>query len=210
MSKAHDQSTATAEGAVLRHAFLYALLLWGLAFAYTFTRYTIFGPVPADQAFLYLGNKSLSLAGVALFTLSFAVARQGRPLLAGQLGAIGSGVAFVHVAASLSLLAAGTFSKLHLSEGRLTISAQLMLLAGALAVGTLSWEHTRASKVSAHQIYRAILAMIVAHVTALGLSGWLQPAIWHGGLPPISLVSALIGLLGLAMGFGLKSQEETR
>ena len=38
------------------------------------------------------------------------------------------------------------------------------------------------------------LAFVAAHLVALGLRGWLTPADWTGGLPPISLV-ALVGAL---------------
>ena len=36
--------------------------------------------------------------------------------------------------------------------------------------------------------YLALIAVVV-HLVALGLGGWLEPAGWNGGLPPISLVA---------------------
>lgn len=208
MSTSTVRSNPPADDVDFYRALLYALLVWGVAYAYTFARYAIFGLVSTDQAFLYLGNKSLGLTGVALFTLSFFVARRGRLPLAGQLGAIGSALACVHVAASLTLLAAGAFSKLHLVGGRLTTSAQLTLLAGALAVGILCWQQSRQAQANSYRVHLSILALVVAHVTALGWVGWLQPAGWHGGLPPISLLSALIGVAGVALGLGLRGPEE--
>jgi DMSO/TMAO reductase YedYZ heme-binding membrane subunit len=36
------------------------------------------------------------------------------------------------------------------------------------------------------------LMLVAGHVLVMGVSGWLAPSGWYGGLPPVSLV-ALIG-----------------
>ena len=38
---------------------------------------------------------------------------------------------------------------------------------------------------------------MVVHLVALGLRGWLAPAGWNGGLPPISLVAVVAALVPL-------------
>lgn len=44
---------------------------------------------------------------------------------------------------------------------------------------------------------RFALAFVVMHLVALGWEGWLAPAGWNGGLPPISLVALVAALVPL-------------
>ena len=41
------------------------------------------------------------------------------------------------------------------------------------------------------------LAFVVVHLVALGLRGWLAPADWTAGLPPISLLAVVAALVPL-------------
>ena len=41
------------------------------------------------------------------------------------------------------------------------------------------------------------LLLVVVHLVALGLEGWLAPGGWNGGLPPISLVAVFGALIPL-------------
>ena len=42
-----------------------------------------------------------------------------------------------------------------------------------------------------------MLALVVVHLVALGLNGWLKPQGWHGGIPPVSLVAVVAVLVPL-------------
>ncbi len=60
------------------------------------------------------------------------------------------------------------------------------------AIGGLRWKRNQ-------RLGYVALAFVVAHLVALGLKGWLAPAGWNGGLPPISLVALLAALVPLVV-----------
>ena len=55
-----------------------------------------------------------------------------------------------------------------------------------------------------------LLAMFMAgaHLFFMGFEGWLTPAGWHGGLPPVSLVGFVFFLVGFIINlFGRADRE---
>ena len=55
------------------------------------------------------------------------------------------------------------------------------------AIGGQRWKRSQ-------RLGYVALIFVVVHLVVMGVEGWLAPAGWNGGLPPISLV-AIIGAL---------------
>jgi hypothetical protein len=164
-----------------------------LAALYAALRYVVFGDVPASDLPLFVANKAIAVASAALLALAAVQARRrSQPL--GDVPHLRSAtaLAFLHVFATLALLRAPYDAKLLDATGRYSWAGSLALLAGAITAALLR---------PARHAPRAALALCVAlivHTAALGGASWWSPSGWPGGLPPLTLLSALIGLLALA------------
>lgn len=175
---------------------VWAGVLWAVLFGYAILRYVVLGPVDASEIPLFIANKSLSFAALTYFALSLSLGR-ARPSWARGFGLLGTRLVLVHVVATPALFAMGHF------EALWSLRGAAVLLLGALAAGALWWQHRHPAHRLVRLVRRAIVAVALLHVVVLGAPGWLTPERWHGGLPPITLLAAAIGAVGLA--FGVRS-----
>jgi DMSO/TMAO reductase YedYZ heme-binding membrane subunit len=92
--------------------------------------------------------------------------------------------------------------------GRLNLQGELAMAVGIVALFCLmspaittlpmmpkalgGWRWKRSQRLG----YVALI-LVVVHLVALGLKGWLAPKGWTAGLPPISLVAVLAALIPL-------------
>ena len=180
-----------------------------LAIGYAVLRYHLLGDVPwKDFPFLVL-NKGLSLGAFILISLNFALgpARHlGLPVSQSWLNArkaLGmSGFLFilVHALISFMLFSPTVFGKFFEDDGTLTGIAGISLLAGILAFVVL-WGYNLSFQTYLRED-KAFIGLITSrkfliwalplggiHLFFMGYAGWLNPAGWNGGLPPISLVA---------------------
>jgi len=191
-------------------------LVLGLSFGYAVLRYTVFGPVEADHLPAFLANKAISVAALVLIVLamSASVVARWSPASAWlkkdrrQLGMTGFALAGLHALLSVVLLTPAYFDKLFLAgTHRLTLAAEVCVLLGCIALTVLVWQSRiqntpgvavdPVASTRRRRIGTAVLACTLGHVFFLGAAGWLRPHDWFGHLPPISLISAGIALLGL-------------
>ncbi len=118
-------------------------------------------------------------------------------------GLIGFSLASIHVLMSLLLISPHYYPKLFHEAGKMNLTGELSIGFGVLslwclavtaitslpfmydAVGAERWQRGQ-------RMGYLCLAFAAGHVLVMGVSGWLAPASWHGGLPPVSLV-AFIG-----------------
>ena len=105
--------------------------------------------------------------------------------------------------------------------GQLNLQGELGMLAGVLALFFLlspaittlpmmpkalgGWRWKRTQRVG----YLA-LVLVVVHLLALGLKGWLAPKGWTAGLPPISLLAFLAALVPLVVKRRLVLRKQMR
>jgi hypothetical protein len=183
---------------------------------YAILRYHIAGDVPWTEFSLFILNKGLCLGAFILLTLNFALgpARNlGLPvpeswLLARKaFGMTGFLLILIHALMSFMLFSSAYYSKFFGTDGTLTGTAGLSMLAGILGFVFL-WAYnlsfqTRLSEdtafielITSRPVLIWALSLGGLHLAFMGYAGWLKPGDWHGGLPPISLLAFVFFAVG--------------
>lgn len=183
-----------------------ALLL--VTAAYATTRYVVFGPWSPAHIPLYVLNKAFAWTGIVLLALALGLGPAARlwPALGTHLwrrrwwGLVGFALATTHIVISLAILNYGYYRLMFRQAFEFTALAEFAMAAGALAwLALLAPAAASLPGVQAGMSARYWLALQRVGVLALalaglhvayGVPGWLTPALWHGGLPPITLWSA--------------------
>jgi DMSO/TMAO reductase YedYZ heme-binding membrane subunit len=192
------------------------VITMSLAIGYAILRYHILGEVLWKDLPLFILNKGLCLGAFILITLNFALGpakNLGLPVPPSWLSArkaLGmSGFLFVlvHALISFMLFSPATFGKFFEQDGTLSGAAGISMLAGVLGFVVL-WgynlsfqTHLREDKVfigfiTSRRFLLWALLLGGIHLIFMGYSGWVVPAGWNGGLPPISLVAFTFFLIG--------------
>ena len=108
---------------------------------------------------------------------------------------------------SLMLFSPAVYGKFFDEISTMTLLAGLSMFTGIVAFVVL-WgynlsfqTHLREDKayikfITSRKFLLSAMILGAAHLFFMGYSGWLQPADWHGGLPPISLVAFAIFSIG--------------
>lgn len=187
----------------------------GLAYAVLRYHEAFFGSHPTAQLPLFLFNKALSVA--ALLMIATAVGARTLAGLFGKfgdslqrdrraIGMTGFGMAAAHSAMSFVLLTPGYFGKFYAAgSGKMNLVGELSTLAGIAALALLVWQarlpaaDEQSPRKTLRRLGLAVLALSAVHVAVMGWGGWMKPADWPGGLPPITLWSFGIALLGLLL-----------
>jgi DMSO/TMAO reductase YedYZ heme-binding membrane subunit len=195
--------------------------VFGLALAYAVVRYHIASGVAWSHFPLFIMNKSVALAATALVACSYLIGKvirrydkdpRRKLVVIKFCGLIGFSLATVHGIASLCLITPAYFAKYFAEDGRLNLEGELGLILGIIAlwalslpaittlpmmpkaIGGMRWKRSQ-------RMGYVCLILVVAHMVALGLRGWLSPEHWPWMLPPISLVAAIIAMIPLVVKF---------
>jgi DMSO/TMAO reductase YedYZ heme-binding membrane subunit len=192
-------------------------VVFGASLAYAVIRYHLAGDVPWRHFPLFILNKATSLAAVILVACSYLIGKiirwhdhdkALRLVVIKFCGLMGFFLAAVHTFFSLCLLSPAYYGKYFDDVGRLNLQGETAMTVGVLAllfllspaVTTLpmmpkaigGWRWKRNQRMG----YVA-LALVVVHLVALGVKGWLAPHGWPGGIPPVSLVAVIAALVPL-------------
>jgi hypothetical protein len=180
-----------------------------LSIAYAILRYHILGPVPWAAFPFFILNKGLCLAAFLLLTMNFSLGplnNLGASVPAGWLnarkamGMTGFLLVMLHALMSFLLFGPANYSKFFVGDGTLTLLAGLSMLGGVSAFVVL-WGYNMSFQtflredkafiqfITSRKFMLFALLLGAAHLFFMGYQGWLNPAGWHGGLPPISLVA---------------------
>jgi hypothetical protein len=189
-----------------------ALIIWlvlALSTGYAVVRYHIIGPVPWKDFPMFILNKGLCLAAFVLLTLNFALGpfrNLGAPVSESwlnarkALGMTGFLLVMVHALMSFLLFSPAAYGKFFTGDGTLTLYSGLSMLGGVAAFVAL-WAYNMSFQtflredkafirfITSRNFMLFALLLGAAHLFFMGYEGWLKPAGWHGGLPPISLVA---------------------
>lgn len=192
-------------------------IVFGASLAYAIVRYHFASGVSWAHFPLFILNKSTSLAAVAFVASSYLVGRVFRwhnshpvrkLVVIKFCGLMGLSLASLHAFFSLCLLTPAYFGKYFGEDGRLNLSGEFGMAVGVVALGALAvpaiatlpmmpkalggirWKRSQ-------RMGYLCLALVVAHMVALGLEGWLIPSKWPWYLPPISILAAAVALAPL-------------
>ncbi|NOR56335.1 MAG: hypothetical protein GQ531_09010 [Sulfurovum sp.] len=187
-----------------------------ISIGYAVLRYHIFGSVPWKDFPFFILNKGISLGAFVLVTFNFTLGPAkslGLPISEAwlnarkALGMSGFLFALVHALMSFMLFSPAVFSKLFEENGSLTGVAGISMLAGILSFVVLwAFNLSFQTRMLEDKIFIGFItsrkfliwALLLGgiHLFFMGYSGWINPAGWHGGLPPISLVAFAFFLVG--------------
>jgi hypothetical protein len=172
-------------------------------------RYHIVGPVPWTDFPFFILNKGISLSAFILLAFNFGLGPMnnlGIRIPEGWLnarkamGMTGFLLVLIHALMSFMLFSPSVYAKFFLDNGSLTLLAGLSMLFGILGFVVL-WGYNisfqtflREDKafiqfITSRKFMLFALLLGAAHLFFMGYEGWLKPAGWHGGLPPVSLVA---------------------
>ena len=192
-------------------------MVFGFSLAYAVVRYHFAGEVPWRHFPLFILNKATSLAAVIFVSSSYLIGKiirwhnrdkALRLVVIKFCGLMGFFLAAVHAFFSLCLLNPAYYGKYFDNGGRLNLQGEIAMTVGVLglffllspavttlpmmpkAIGGWRWKRTQRAGYVA-------LALVVVHLVVLGVAGWLAPASWHGGIPPVSLVAVVVALVPL-------------
>jgi len=205
----NDKTSENASGAIITLIMLFSM-------SYAILRYHIVGDVLWKDFPFFILNKGISLSAFLLLTFNFTIGPAkniGIPIpdawLNGRkiLGMSAYLLVFVHVLISFMLFSPAIFSKFFEDNGTLTAIAGISMLAGILNfvilwVYNLSFQTSmREDKVfirfiTSRKFILLTLLLGGLHLFFMGYPGWLNPAAWNGGLPPISLVAFVFFVIG--------------
>ncbi len=185
------------------------VFLFGVPLTYAVVRYHLIKGVEWSHLPLYIANKAISLAAVVFIACSYLIGRTlrvyaddpGRRLVLIKFcGLIGFSLAAIHAFMSLLLFSPEYYPKFFLENGKMNLVGELGMAFGVLSLWCLSitaitslpfmYDAVGADRWSRGQRMGYLcLALAAGHVLVMGLSGWLAPAGWPGGLPPISMLA---------------------
>ncbi len=186
------------------------VLIFGLAYAVL--RYHIAGPVPWKDFPFFILNKGISLSAFILLTCNFSLgplSNLGVTVPEGWLnarkamGMTGFLLVLIHVLMSFLLFTPAVYGNFFEPDGTLTLLAGLSMLGGILAFVVL-WAYNLSFQtflredrayirfITSRKFMLFALLLGAAHLFFMGYEGWLRPAGWNGGLPPVSLVAFVV------------------
>jgi hypothetical protein len=163
---------------------------------YATARYHLLNDISWEDWPIYTLNKAFALSSLLLLVLSLHRKHTGapdpnpyNPQIAGLFGAM-------HVMLSLILLSPAYYEKFYI-QGKLTPAAGLSMVLGAAAAFVMfAGPGMRQNQRTDGGVrILAILAFAIGlHAMLQGFAGWFAPSKWPGMMPPITLISFLLGL----------------
>jgi len=199
----------------------WTIIFWTfvLSMGYAIFRYHIVGPVPWKDLPFFILNKGNALSAFVILSINFSIGPlKNLGLLIPNswlrsrriLGIMGFLQSFVHVIMSFVLLKPEIYTKFFEADGSLTLFTGLNLIGGITAfiflwIYNISFNlELRKDKdlirfITSRRVLLLAMFMAGAHLFFMGIEGWMNPAGWHGGLPPISLVAFTFFIIGFTI-----------
>ena len=194
-------------------------VVFGACVAYAVVRYHIAGDVAWRHFPAFILDKATSLAAVFFIGASYLVGKtirwydhdkRLRLVVIKFCGLMGFSLAAIHAVLALSIWTPAYFAKYFDDVGRLNLQGELAMASGVVALFFLSspaittlpmmpkalggqrWKR-------AQRMGYVALVLVVVHLVALGLKGWLKPGSWPAYMPSISLIAFVAALVPLVV-----------
>lgn len=192
-------------------------VVFGGCVAYAILRYHVAGDVAWRHFPAFILNKATSLAAVIFIGASYLIGKtirwydhdkRLRLVVIKFCGLMGFSLAAIHAVLALSIWTPAYFAKYFDDIGRLNLQGELAMASGVVALFFLSspaittlpmmpkalggqrWKR-------AQRMGYVALVLVVVHLVALGLKGWLKPQAWPAYMPSISLIACVAALVPL-------------
>ena len=168
---------------------------------YATARYNVFKGVPWNDWPIYTLNKAFALSALFLLVLPVVRKRSAKGHSDAPTMYMASVFGSMHVVLSLILLSPAYYEKFFV-QGKLTAAAGSSMVLGALAAAVMAvGKGMRGDQDPGGGLRNlAILAFVVGlHAMLQGFAGWFAPSTWPGMMPPITLISFLLGLAAVAI-----------
>ena len=188
---------------------------------YAILRYHIAGTTPWKDLAFFIFNKTIALSSLILLVFNFTfgpLKNLGTPIPNSWLrarrliGIIAFIQVFAHIIMSFMLFNPASYTKFFESNGTMTLYAGLSMLGGVLAFIFL-WMYNisfnsnfRKDKdliefITSRKVLLIAMLFTGIHLFFMGFKGWLNPAGWTAGIPPISLVASVLFAVGYVINF---------
>ena len=178
--------------------FIKATSVFIITFLYAITRYNILGDVSWNQLPSFIANKAISWSAVIFLVLAGYNYLKNKHDLTKEWGRLAFHFTLLHIIISVGLFSPEYYPKFF-TGNLLTFLGEIMILSGGIGIYSL-YRIKYHKKYHTHSIRFEVLGItaVSLHILSMGIPGWFHPAQWHGGLPPISLLSfALVITAGI-------------
>lgn len=148
-------------------------------------------------------NKAFAVASLALLLVAVIRWRRCAGASCSRVLSASAGMAAIHVVLSLLMMSPAYYAKFFI-DGKLTSPAGWSMFLGVIAAmimvrrgsgDTISSTEEAAAKGRKRGVLMVVMVAVLVALHALlqGFSGWFAPRHWPGGLPPITLISFILG-----------------
>jgi hypothetical protein len=173
-----------------------------LSIVYALVRYVAFAPENMEHIPVFILNKAVSMAGALTLIAALWNRYRGRIEVAVRYFNITLALVVMHVPMALTVLRPGYFPEFFEPDGaRLRLMGELVFLFGAAGLG-LTWLLAQGQLI-AQMRERAgllLLAVISAHVGAMGICRGIHINAKHAYLPPMWMLSLIALVIALVLG----------
>lgn len=179
--------------------------------SYATIRYVLFKNIPISEFPMYILNKSISWAAVCFISFSYIISTLNKLnvniskfLLESRkfYGLLGFALSVIHVFISIIYLNPNYYEKFYNNLNILTTQHQISLLFGIIALVILTGTFLNSYKSEEEKKtenwrkkqnigYLALISVFI-HLAVMGFEGWLNLKSWPNGLPPITLLAAIV------------------
>lgn len=162
---------------------------------YSLIRYAWAKGIPVTNWPAFVANKATAFCAVSFLVLGFCERVKSKER-SSEFFHMSFVCAIAHAFMSVALLNPQYYKFLFVEVGKFNVFGEMVLFFGALAIALF---FTTSKATSSFKRDILVLITVLAHIISVGILKWIDPARWSYGLVPISLLSALIIVLGLCV-----------